>query len=325
MNIAGSAILDLGDVDGPLLIFGGPYGNLEATQAVLAEARSLGISGRQVLCTGDVCAYCADPQATVDLIRDAGIVTVMGNCEESLATDADGCGCGFASGSACDALSRQWFGYSAAHLDAEAKSWMRQLPRQVAFRCMGRDFRAIHGGAENISRFIFASTPDEEIAGELAFMGAGAVIGGHCGLPFSRMVDGRLWHNAGVIGMPANDGTARGWFSVLWPRDGEIRLEHRPLDYDHATAAAKMRHRGLPLVYARALGKRSVAQSRHSTRGRTTSHRQDDPSRRFQVAGHTRSAARSGRLADQIGIDAYRLGFVPPVRCRCSGRRPQSR
>jgi len=253
MEAAGTAVMDLGVVDGPLLVFGGPYGNLEATRAVLAEARSLGIPARHVLCTGDVCAYCADPQATIDLVRAAGVVTVMGNCEESLAAGGDDCGCGFAAGSACDILSRQWFAYAAAHLDGEAKSWMRQLPRQVAFRWMGREFRVIHGGAERISRFIFASTPDREVADELEALDADAVIAGHCGLPFSRGIEGRLWHNAGVVGMPANDGTARGWFSVLRPAAGAIRLEHRPLDYDHAAAAAKMRERGLPAAYARGL------------------------------------------------------------------------
>ena len=33
---------DLGATDGPMLIFGGPYGNLQATQALLAAAAALG-------------------------------------------------------------------------------------------------------------------------------------------------------------------------------------------------------------------------------------------------------------------------------------------
>ena len=33
-------------VDGPALLFGGPYSNLEATQAVLAEAARRGIPPR---------------------------------------------------------------------------------------------------------------------------------------------------------------------------------------------------------------------------------------------------------------------------------------
>lgn len=244
---------DLGDIDGPLLVFGGPYGNLEATRAVLAEAEALGIPGRRILCTGDVCAYCADPQATVDLVRAAGIVTVMGNCEESLAGDGADCGCGFAEGSACDLLSRQWFTYAAAHLDGGAKAWMAGLPRRVSFRLAGLDFRVVHGGAKSINRFLFASTPDGDMADELAVLGADAVIAGHCGLPFSRVIQGRLWHNAGVVGMPANDGTPRGWFSLLRPERTGVRIEHRPLIYDCAAAAAKMRQRGLPESYARGL------------------------------------------------------------------------
>jgi len=247
-------ILDLGSFEAPILVFGGPYGNLEATRAVLAEAARLGIPASRVLCTGDACAYCADPQATVDLLRAAGIVAVMGNCEESLATDGADCGCGFASGSACDVLSRQWFAYAAAHLDAEAKAWMRTLPRQVVFRLAGRRFGVVHGGVSKISRFLFASTPEGEIAEEFRRLEeADAVIAGHCGLPFSRIVGGRLWHNAGVIGMPANDGTPRGWYSVLRQEGGDIAVEHRSLDYDHAAQARKMRERGLPEGYARGL------------------------------------------------------------------------
>ena len=68
--------------DHPVLVFGGPYGNLEATRAVLEDARRLGIPPERIVCTGDVVAYCADPVATIDAIRDTGIHVVMGNCED---------------------------------------------------------------------------------------------------------------------------------------------------------------------------------------------------------------------------------------------------
>jgi len=60
-------------VDGPILIFGGPYSNLAATAGVLAEAKRLGIAREQTICTGDLAAYCGDPAATIDLIRASGI------------------------------------------------------------------------------------------------------------------------------------------------------------------------------------------------------------------------------------------------------------
>ncbi|MGI3776201.1 MAG: hypothetical protein ACRYGC_02815, partial [Janthinobacterium lividum] len=65
---------------------------------------------------------------------------------------------------------------------------------------------------------------------------------------------GRLWHNPGAIGMPANDGTPRGWFSVVEACAGGVRVERRALHYDHAGAAGAMRAAGLPEAYAAALG-----------------------------------------------------------------------
>ena len=123
--------LDIGEFDAPILIFGGPYSNLEAMEALIAAAESRNIPADHMLCTGDVVAYGADPQATVDLIRAAGIAVVMGNCEESLGEDSSDCGCGFDKGSACDVLATQWFAYASRALDVQAKAWMRSLPRQA--------------------------------------------------------------------------------------------------------------------------------------------------------------------------------------------------
>ncbi len=171
----------------PVLVFGGCYSNLHATEAMLDAAERLRVPPQRMICTGDVIAYGADPRPPLALIRAAGIVTVMGNCEESLGADAADCGCGFAPGSACDRLS------------------------------------------------------------------AAGVSGGHCGLPFTRRLGARLWQNSGAIGLPANDGTPRGWFSLLTPRAGAIEIRHLPLDYDHPGAARAMRAAGLPEGYARAL------------------------------------------------------------------------
>jgi hypothetical protein len=79
------------------------------------------------------------------------------------------------------------------------------------------------------------------------------VIGGHCGLPFTDHVGDRLWHNPGVIGMPANDGTPRVWFSLVTPTQAGLGIEHRALVYDHEAAQAAMRRAGLPQCYHDAL------------------------------------------------------------------------
>lgn len=248
-----TASLDIGEFDAPILVFGGPYSNLEALQALMAAAESRNIPADHMLCTGDVVAYGADPQATVDLIRAADIAVVMGNCEQSLGEDSSDCGCGFEKGSACDVLAMQWFAYASGGLDAQTRTWMRSLPRQIDLTLGGRRLAAIHGSVSRINRFVFASSAGVDKLAECKQAATDGVIAGHCGLPFSQFVDGHLWHNAGVIGLPANDGTARVWYSVLHPRDEGIVVEHCALTYDHQTAAAKMRECGLPPAYAYAL------------------------------------------------------------------------
>ncbi len=110
--------------DAAVLVFGGCYSNLQATEALLAHAAQRGIPPERMICTGDVVAYGADPAATVALVRDAGVHVVMGNCEEQLAAGASDCGCGFAPGSACDLLSGAWFAHAASALDRPALAWM---------------------------------------------------------------------------------------------------------------------------------------------------------------------------------------------------------
>jgi predicted phosphodiesterase/pyruvate-formate lyase-activating enzyme len=241
------------DFDAPVIVFGGPYGNLEATRALLEEAERLGIPGERMICTGDVVAYCADPAGTVDLVRRSGAHVVMGNCEESLAARSGDCGCGFVPGSLCENLAAAWFAHADRTLDGDARAWMASLPRRIDLAFQGRRFAVVHGGVSLINRFLFASTAAAVKAAELETSGADGIIGGHCGLPFTQTIGGKLWHNAGAIGMPANDGTPRMWFSLLIPEPSGLRIEHRAFRYDHAAAARKMRAAGLPEEYALAL------------------------------------------------------------------------
>ena len=66
-----------------------------------------------------------------------------------------------------------------------------------------------------MNRFVFASTVTAIKFKEIRKTALDGVIAGHCGLPFTQAINGQLWHNAGAVGTPANDGTPRVWFSLL--------------------------------------------------------------------------------------------------------------
>jgi predicted phosphodiesterase len=239
--------------EGPVLIFGGPYSNLQATKAVLSEASRLGIPPCHIVCTGDLVAYCGSPVETVALIREAGIRAVMGNCDEQLALDADDCGCGFSPGSACDRLSAAWFTFARQKIEALDREWLTQLPRRIDIGIGGRRLAIVHGTVSEINRFVFASSDMTLKRAEIALSGCDGIVAGHSGLPFTQVIGDKLWHNAGAIGMPANDGTCRTWYSILMPGKGGLRIEVRPLSYDYRAAQRAMIEAGLPPDYRDAL------------------------------------------------------------------------
>lgn len=245
---------DLGRLDGPLLLFGGPYSNRQAFEALLAEAAARGIGAERMICTGDVVAYCARPAETVAAVRALGCAVVAGNCEVQLAANADGCGCGFEDGTACDLLSAGWYSYARRAVDGAARDWMGDLPDIVSFTHHGRRYAVIHGGVTDIARFVWPVSPEAVFADEVAAIAAAigpvdAVIAGHCGVAFERSVAGVRWINAGVIGMPPNDGVPATRFATL--QGGRARIE--TLVYDHAAAHADMQASGLTQGYHQAL------------------------------------------------------------------------
>lgn len=244
---------DLGSQTDRLLIFGGPYSNLAATAAMRREAGLLDIPPERVICTGDLVAYCAEPAQTLELVRDWGIHVVMGNCEESLAFNEPDCGCGFESGSQCSLLAVTWYRYADRRVDAGQRRWMRSLPRSIDFEHCGRRFRVLHGSPASINEFVFASGDVDARRAQVEQAGVDAIVGGHSGIPFGQQLGEAYWLNAGVIGMPANDGTNQGWYLLIEPGADGLACRWRRLEYDYessrrSTIAAGMAEYGEALA-----------------------------------------------------------------------------
>jgi predicted phosphodiesterase len=245
-------MLDLAELQTPILVFGGPYSNVRALAALRARAEQLGIPPSRAICTGDVVAYCVEPEETSAEIRAWGCHVIAGNCEEQLAAGSADCACGFEEGSACDRLAKGWYPFANERISPESRAWMAGLSSTLTLNAGGLSFRVIHGGVRTINRFVFASQRDV-LAEELAGARTDVVIAGHSGLPFIEKVGRGIWFNPGVVGMPANDGTPDVWYGLITLEDGQVVLSTHRLTYDHAAAAAAMRRHGHANGYARSL------------------------------------------------------------------------
>lgn len=235
-----------------ILVFGGPYSNLQATQALRAVATRLEIPPEHAICTGDVVAYCANPAQTISEIRDWGVHVVAGNCEQQLAAGADNCACGFDEGSACDVLAKGWYAFADREVGRADRIWMGGLPDEAVFTWAGKRVRVVHGARGETSRFLFASEHDE-IDAQLDRSDADLVLSGHCGIPFGHSSGEKFWFNAGVIGQPANDGTTDTWYGLLTRQENGIEASLHRLSYDAKTAADAVLAAGYADPYGNAL------------------------------------------------------------------------
>jgi len=238
---------DLGVMEGPVLVFGGAYSNLQALEAVLKLAKDeLHIPVDRIIHTGDVVAYCAQPRETTECLRSSRVHCLMGNCEESIAQAKSDCGCGFPEDSACNAYSINWYDHVTKELQgrSDLATWMNELPRRMEFTVSGRRLTVVHGSPRNISEFIWPSTSVSELQACFAELpeNIDGIVNGHSGLPYARLVpcgsQQKVWLNAGVIGLPANDGTSRGWYALLTPKGhGGLEISTRSFEYDVQAAA----------------------------------------------------------------------------------------
>ena len=239
-------VQDFGVFEGPLVLFGGVYSNLQALEALISA-----VGDRPAICTGDVVAYCADAASSVSLIRETGWPVVAGNCETQIAEEAPDCGCGFEDGSACDVLSLGWYPRALSQIDAEGRTWMAGLPDVGIFRHEGLRYGVVHGGATRNNRFLWPTSEASDFLEEAEALEAmighvDGIIGGHSGIGFQRKVGRWHWINAGAIGLPPHDGRRETRYAVL-DRDGAT-LER--LSYDAESARAAMLDAGMVGGYA---------------------------------------------------------------------------
>ena len=246
-------IKDIGVLNGQVLVFGGVYGNLQALEALIKVAEEKNIPKSNIICTGDVVAYCAQPEECVQLMRSWEIHCIAGNVEIQLSTGQDDCACDFIEGGRCDTFSKNWYPFVRSQLSEASLKWMRQLPEFLRFKYSEKSVLVVHGSYHYTSEYIFKSTEWKTKQNNFDDSSADIILAGHCGLPFSQEESGKHWLNPGVIGMPANDGTSRVWFVMLDDHAQQFNYQHLPLLYDFKKANDLMLAKQLPEAYAKTL------------------------------------------------------------------------
>jgi diadenosine tetraphosphatase ApaH/serine/threonine PP2A family protein phosphatase len=220
------------------------HSNLEALEAVLADARAQGCT--DFVCLGDVVGYNANPGECVKTIRDLQCPVVKGNHDEqaSIISSTEG----------FNELAEEAIDWTRAQLSAEDKAWLSdlRLTRHV------RDFTIVHATLDTPGQWGYVFNDLDAIA-SFTYQHTSLCFFGHTHWPTAFVRDDEVrrvavgqvvlsagkkyFINPGSIGQP-RDRDWRAAYCILHT-DRQV-VEQRRVKYDLATAQRKIRQAGLP-------------------------------------------------------------------------------
>ncbi len=230
--------------DARVAILGDIHANLEALEAVIADARGAGCT--QFACVGDIVGYNANPVECIALVRELNMFCVRGNHDESAVIDGPLAGW---SGRAQAAM--QWTRKQLSDLD---RDWLRALRyiRNVA------GFTLVHATLDAPERWGYVFDRFAAAA-SFCYQNTALCFFGHTHLPMAfvrnRLAAGtysrfkveaghQYFLNVGSVGEP-RDGNPMAAYVVYSPSEGIVELRRVP--YDVARTEAKLCDLGLPL------------------------------------------------------------------------------
>lgn len=220
------------------------HGNLEALEAVLADARAQHCT--HFICLGDIVGYNANPSECVQLIQGLECPVVKGNHDEQASIDD--------STENFNELAEEAIGWTREHLSREEKRWLAELrlTRQV------RDFTIVHANLDAPHQWGYVSNDLDAIA-SFTYQHTALCFYGHTHWPTAFVRDAgvhqlataeiavlpgkKFFINVGSVGQPRD----RDWRAAYCIYDCVQQVVAlRRVEYDLGSTQRKIRDAGLP-------------------------------------------------------------------------------
>lgn len=225
-------------------ILGDIHANLEALEAVLADAAERGVT--HYACTGDVVGYNADPKACLKRIRTLKCKVVQGNHDYYAASNE--------SMELFNPIAQKSIYWTRKQLSLLDRGFLRQLPLIVDIE----DFTIVHSSLNNPQSWNYVF---KEQAAEASFLNQfnSVCFFGHTHVPLAFVKDEivekgfyetlqirpgcKYLINVGSVGQPRDRDPKAAY--VIYDLDERTVSMHR-IGYDRETTQRKIRAAGLP-------------------------------------------------------------------------------
>ena len=232
-------------------IFSDVHANLEALEAVLADARDNKCT--HFVCLGDVVGYNANPHECVERIREMDCPIVKGNHDEQASL--------VESSRDFNEMAEAAIQWTRDHLSDADKDWLRELKLQQQVH----DFTIVHATLDSPEQWGYVFN-NLDAAASFAYQQTSVCFFGHTHVPMAFVRDEgvqrehieklriepnkKYFINVGSVGQPRD----ADWHAAycIYHIDDNV-VEQRRLKYDLATAQKKIIDTGLPRLLAERL------------------------------------------------------------------------
>jgi predicted phosphodiesterase len=224
-------------------LFSDVHGNRLALEAVLADIRARSVS--RSYCLGDLVGYGADPNGVIDLIRQSGVESLLGNYDEGVGWETGDCGCFYPDAEA-ERIGEASYSFTVREVGPERKEYLRTLPRELHVEVAGKRLHLVHGSPRRINEYLLRDR-DERTYQRLAASEPDDVLAfGHTHQVWAAWYGGKLFVGVGSVGRPKDADPRAGYVIVQVLDDGSIDVEIIRVEYDVEAAARAVTAAGLP-------------------------------------------------------------------------------
>ncbi len=221
------------------------HGNLHALEAVLKRLERMKVSAIWNL--GDATGYGAKPEEVVQLLKNRGVVSILGNYDRKVLQFAQN-----GLDQPKKSLKRLAFRYALRSLSRASRAYLGSLPHSLRLKIAGVQVLLVHGSPDSDEEHLTAETLSEHLARLARPLGVDLIACGHSHRAFLRRV-GRTWFvNPGSVGRP-DDGDPRASCAVLDFSGGKVRARLLRISYDVPGAITALREAGLPEAFGEML------------------------------------------------------------------------
>lgn len=201
------------------------HSNIEALKSVLEDIEKKGI--KKIYCLGDMLGYLNKPNEVVDLVRERGIESIIGNNDEDIVFE-----------NFKDDETKKWT-YKA--LTSENIRFIKNLKKDITISVEGNKIKMVHGSPSSSREYLREG--EENTQKVLLSLGEDILVVAHTHLPYIDFYNNKMIINCGSVGKPKFC-SPNSSYAILSAENEEVIAEIVEVEYDVESTITSLRVNG---------------------------------------------------------------------------------